>query len=101
MSTPLKTAEDTYQNKLPFGHISTPDYQNVTTAVEWNADFDKHVIITPVAADAWIGIEAATFTPASTEGFLIKLGASYTTIIRKGEWVGASAEVNIVELGEL
>ena len=97
----VKTAIDTYSNKLQFGHVNTAEYENVTTAMEWNADFDTYVVVTPVSADAWIGIEAATFTPATNEGMLLKLGASYTTIIRKGEWIGASATVNVVELGEL
>ena len=97
----IKTAIDKYGNKLQFGHINTPVYQNITTAVQWDTSFDRHVEITPVSADAWIGIESATFTPATNEGKLIKNGASYTTIIRKGEWIGASATVNVVELGEL
>ena len=101
MGTPIKTAEDRYSNKLQFGHISTPDYQNVTSAVAFNADYDQHVQITPVAAASWIGIESATFTPATSEGMLIKNGASYTTIIRKGEWIGASTEINVCPLGEL
>ena len=97
----VKTAIDTYANKLQFGHVDTSTYQNVTTAVEWDASYDRYIVITPTAADAWIGIEAATFTPATNEGMLIKNGASYTTIIRAGEYIGASATVNVVELGEL
>ncbi len=53
-----------------------------------------------MSADARIEVRATAVTP-TTAGFLIKLGASYTTTIRKGEWIGASATVNVVELGEL
>jgi hypothetical protein len=97
----VKTAIDTYANKLQFGHVDTSTYQNVTTAVEWDASYDRYIVVTPTAADAWIKITAATNTPATNEGMLIKNGASYTTIIRAGEWIGASATVNVVELGEL
>jgi hypothetical protein len=96
----LKTAEDKYQNKLQFGHLNTAVVAEVTTAAVWDASFDRHIIITPVSADARIEIRATAVTP-TTAGFLIKLGGSYTTIIRKGEYLGASATVNVVELGEL
>ena len=97
----VKTAIDTYSNKLQFGHIDSSTYQNVTTAVEWDASYDRYIVITPTAADAWVKITATTNTPATDEGFLIKNGASYTTIVRAGEYIGASATVNVVELGEL
>ena len=96
-----KIAEDKYQNKLQFSHINTASYSSVTTAVEWNANYDRHVVITPESADAWVKITATSNTPATSQGFLIKNGASYTTIIRAGEYIGASAACNVVELGEV
>jgi hypothetical protein len=97
MST-LKTAEDKYSNKLQFGHINTAVTAEITTAQVWDASFDRHIAITPVAADARIEIRATAITP-TTAGMLIK--GTYTTIIRAGEFLGASSTVNVVELGEL
>ena len=96
----VKTAIDTYANKLQFGHLNTAVTAEITTAQVWDATYDRYIVITPTAADARIEIRATAVTP-TTAGFLIKLGASYTTIIRKGEYIGASATVNVVELGEL
>ena len=97
----VKTAEDVYQNKLQFGHIRSEDYQNITTAVVFNANYDQHIEITPTTGDAWVGVEAATFTPATGEGKLIPFGSGYTMIIRAGEYIGSDTEINVVPLGEL
>ena len=94
----LKTAEDKYSNKLQFGHLNTAVTAEITTAQVWDANFDRHVVITPVAADARIEVRATAVTP-TTAGMLIK--GSYTTIVRAGEYIGASSTVNVVELGEL
>ena len=96
----VKTAIDTYGNKLQFGHLNTAVQAEITTAQVWDASFDRYVVITPVSADARIEVRATAVTP-TTAGFLIKLGASYTTTVRAGEFIGASATVNVVELGEL
>ena len=96
----VKTAVDTYSNKLQFGHLNTAVTAEITTAQVWDATYDRYVVITPVSADARIEVRATAVTP-TTAGFLIRNGASYTTIVRAGEYIGASATVNVVELGEL
>jgi len=97
----VKTAEDRYQNKLPFSHLNTAGYQNITTATVFNANYDQHVRITPTTADAWVEVSGATFTPTASNGVLIPFGGVESTIIRKGEYIGATAEINVVPYGEL
>lgn len=101
----VKIAEDRYQNKLQFAHINSASAQNITTATQWDTS-DRHVVITPVSADAYVTIAATAVTPDGTgtgnsRGKFIPFGGSYTTIVRAGEYIGASAEVNVVSLGEL
>jgi|TARA_R100000005_G_scaffold96622_1_gene85266 hypothetical protein len=102
----VKIAEDRYQNKLQFAHIKCGTAKNITTSQVWDADGDRHVVITPTSVDAYVCISAASSTPTGTGdgdslGKFIPFGGSYTTIIRKGEYIGASASVNVVSLGEL
>jgi len=95
----VKVAEDAYQNKLQFAHIDTASAANVTTS---SAAFaEKHVVITPVSADAYIVIGAGSQSTPTTNGKLVKLGTSYTTIIRAGEQIAASSSVNVCPLGEV
>lgn len=95
----VKIAEDQYQNKLQLAHVDTESYQNVTTAVQWDTAQDRIVRIKPTLGEAWIKITSTTNTPASSEGMYID--NDYHTIIRKDEYIGASAEVNVVNIGEL
>lgn len=102
----VKIAEDRYQNKLQFAHINSASAQNITTATQWDTTSDRHVVITPVSADAYVTIAATAVTPDGTgtgnsRGKFIPFGGSYTTIVRASEYIGASAEVNVVSLGEL
>ena len=94
----VKIAEDFYQNKMQFAHIDTANAANVTTS---SAAFaQKQVVITPVSADAYIVIGAGSQSTPTTNGKLVKLGTSYTTIIRAGEQIAASSSVNVCPLGE-
>lgn len=95
----LKLAEDQYQNKIQAGHVDTSSYQNVTTAVQWDTTQDRFVRIKPTSFDSWIKITAASNTPAATEGMYID--DEYHTIIRAGEYIGASSEVNVVNMSEI
>ena len=102
----VKIAEDRYQNKLQFAHLNCASAQNITSATQWDTTGDRHVVITPVSADAYVTIDDAATTPDGTgtgnsRGKFIPFGGSYTTIVRASEYIGASAEVNVVSLGEL
>ena len=61
----LKTAEDQYQNKLQFGHVNTAISAEITTAQVWDANFDRHIAICPVGADARFEIRATAVTPTT------------------------------------
>ena len=94
----VKIAEDIYANKMQFAHIDTANAANVTTS---SAAFAaKQVVITPVSADAYIVIGAGAQSTPTTNGKLLKLGTSYTTIIRSDEQIAASSAVNVCPLGE-
>tara|TARA_E500000305_G_scaffold111247_1_gene122227 strand:- start:143 stop:460 length:318 start_codon:yes stop_codon:yes gene_type:complete len=102
----VQIAEDKYKNKLQFAHLDCASAQNITTATQWDTTSDRHVVITPVSADAYVTIDDAATTPTGTGsgnslGKLVTFGSSYTTIVRAGEYIGASATVNVVSLGEL
>ena len=102
----VKIAQDRYNNDMQFAHLQCVSAQSVTTAVQWDTASDRHVVITPVSSDAFVTIDDLATTPTGTGsgnslGKLITFGSSYTTIIRAGEYIGASASVNVVNLGEL
>ena len=102
----VKIAEDQYQNKMQFSHFNAASAATVTTAVQWDTTQPRHVVITPTTSDAYVTIAATAITPTGTGsgtslGKLITFGSSYTTTIRTNEYIGASAAVNVVELGEL
>ena len=194
----VQIAEDKYKNKLQFAHLDCASAQNITTATQWDTTSDRHVVITPTSADAYVSVNPfpdtitvtgissfynqiytanaantqytgntesdAYFVKSSTQGWVIKndggeevktiftgfgfgdvpkiikvitvnngnlkpdaaltyssagnvtpdgtgsgnslgklvtFGSSYTTIVRAGEYIGASATVNVVSLGEL
>ena len=102
----VKIAEDRYQNKLQFAHLNCASAENFTSAIQWDTTSDRHFVITPVSADAYVTIDDDNTTPDGTGsgnslGKFIPFGGSYTTIVRAGEYIGASAEVNVVSLGEL
>jgi hypothetical protein len=101
-----KIAEDKYQNKMQFAHIKCESATTVTTATQWDTTSDRHVVITPTISDAYVTVDDAATTPDGTGsgnslGKFVPFGGSYTTIIRASEYIGASAAVNVVELGEL
>lgn len=105
----VKIAEDVYQNNLQFAHLDTATSLKVTggsTSVQFNTSNDKHIVITPITNDAYVAITAASQSAPSASGSanslgkLIKLGSSYTTIIRKNEYISSSADLNVVALGE-
>jgi|TARA_X000001382_G_scaffold31501_1_gene20434 hypothetical protein len=106
----VKIAEDVYQNNMQFAHLDTATSLKVTggsTSVQFNTSSDKHIVITPLIADAYVSITAASQAAPSASGSgnslgkLIKLGSSYTTIIRKNEYISSSADLNVVALGEV
>lgn len=97
----VKTAEDRYQNKLQFSSLNTAAAQNITTAVVFNATYDQHVRITPTAGDAWFEKSGATFTPTVSSGAFLPYGAIESIIVRAGEYIGSTAEINVVPYGEL
>ena len=96
----VKIAEDVYQNNLQFAHLDTANAASVTST---SAAFaGKHVVITPISADAWIVIgDGSQSTPSAGTGKIIPFGSSYTTIIRTGEQIASSASVNVCPLGEV
>ncbi len=104
----VKIAEDRYQNKLQFAHLNCASAKNITSGQteQWDTTSDRHVVITPVSADAYVTIAATAVAPDGTgtgnsRGKFIPFGGSYTTIVRASEHIGASAEINVVSLGEL
>jgi hypothetical protein len=102
----LKTGIDKYANKLQFSHFNCATAKTITTAEQWNAAADCNVVITPTVADAYVTVAVSAVTPVGTgSGFFlgkfIPLGSSYTTTIRAGEYIGSTAAVNVVDLGEL
>ena len=105
----VKIAQDVYQNNMQFAHLDTSTALKVTgsTSVQFNTSSDKHIVITPLIADAYVSITAASQAAPSASGSgnslgkLIKLGSSYTTIIRKNEYISSSADLNVVALGEV
>jgi len=106
MAGNVKLAEDRYQNKMQFAHLKCDTAKTITTATQFDTTSDRHVVITPVSADAYVTIDNAETTPTGSGtgnslGKLIKVGSSYTTIVRAGEYIGASSAVNCVALGEL
>lgn len=94
----VKIAEDKYRNKLQFAHLDTANGDNVTAST--SAFAGKHVVITPVSSDAYISIGAGTQSATTGNGKLIKLGSSYTTIIREGEQIDSTTTINVCPLGE-
>ena len=101
-------AQDRYNNNMQYAHFNASQAQNLAAAstTVWDSGSDRHVVITPVSADAYVTIAATAVTPDGTgtgnsRGKFIPFGGSYTTIVRAGEHIGASAEVNVVSLGEL
>ena len=96
-----KLGRDKYNNFAQFGHWNTANYKNVTTAEVFDATSDRDVDITPTTDDAWVKITAATNTPTADEGRFIPIGQTVTTIIRVGEYIGSTSEINVVALGEL
>lgn len=106
MAGNVKIAEDRYQNKMQFAHIKCASAVTITTAAVWDATSDRQVVITPTISDAYVTISATAVTPAGTGsgntlGKFVTFGGSYTTVIRSGEFIGASSAINVVELGEL
>jgi hypothetical protein len=106
MAGNVKIAEDRYQNKMQFAHLKCDTAKTITTATQFDTTSDRHVVITPVSSDAYVTIDDAATTPSGTGngnslGKLITFGSSYTTIVRAGEYIGATAAVNCVALGEL
>lgn len=102
----VKAGLDRYQNVLQFAHLKCETAKSVTTATQWDTTSDRQVVITPTTTGAYVTIDDAATTPTGTGsgnslGKFIPIGSSYTTIIRAEEYIGASAEVNVVELGEL
>lgn len=105
-----KIAEDVYHNNLQFTHLDATAAFNLTSANSPNssiaANSDKFVVITPLSGEAYVNIgKSITGTPsagtsAGNVGILIKLGASYTTILRRGDKISVSATCNICPLGE-
>mgnify|MGYP003155003222 FL=1 len=105
----VKIAEDLYQNKLQFAHLDTSTSLKVTggaTSVQFSTSLDRHIVITPITADAYVAITTGSQSAPSSSGSgntlgkLIKLGSSYTTIIRQNEYISSSADLNVVALGE-
>jgi len=106
MSGNVKIARDRYENNMQFAHINAASAATITTATQWDTTSDRHVVITPTTGDAYVTIAATAITPTGTGtgtslGKLVTFGSSYTTIIRASEYIGASAAVNVVELGEV
>ena len=97
----VKLAEDQYRNKMQLAHVDTASFVNIAALGKqvWDSTSDRIVRIIPTTGEAWIGIKAATFTPAADEGMYIN--AEYHTVIRKNEWIGSSAIINVVNVSEL
>ena len=94
----VKLARDRYENDMQFGHIDMSTTASVTTAGVWDATSDRHVRIAP-SGDTYIAISLTAVTPSSAaDGFLLT-SAEYF-IVRAGEYIGASAAVSVVSLGE-
>ncbi|QDP54570.1 MAG: hypothetical protein Tp118DCM00d2C30442581_8 [Prokaryotic dsDNA virus sp.] len=110
MTNKIKIGKDEVGHNLQFSHLKTLEAFNLTSAAGVNtsiaANYDVSLVITPLSGEAYVnigttvsGVPAAGETPG-TVGVLIKNGASYTTIIRKGEKIAVSATCNICPLGE-
>ena len=98
----IKAGEDRYNNKLQFAHLRTDLYTNIAASGTYeNTAADRAVVLTPTVSDAWTKIEASAPTAADGEGFLLPAGGSYTTILRAGEHIATTAELNVVPLGEI
>ena len=106
----IMLAEDRYQNKMQFAHLNASQAQNLAAAstTVWDAGSDRHVVITPTAADAYVSVTPnATSTVPNGSGTnyslgkLVTFGSSYTTIVRAGERIATSAIINVVSLGEV
>ena len=94
-----KIAQDAYRNNMQFGHVEMASLTQITTAEVWNADYDKHVRITPEGGSAFVYIGDSATTPADgTTGFALA-GTEYF-IVRAGEYIGASAAISCIQLGE-
>jgi hypothetical protein len=106
----IMLAEDRYQNKMQFAHLNASQAQNLAAAstTVWDAGSDRHVVITPTTADAYVSVtpNGTSTVPDGTGtnyslGKLITFGSSYTTIVRAGERIATSAIINVVSLGEV
>tara|TARA_A100000172_G_scaffold46773_1_gene29081 strand:- start:342 stop:692 length:351 start_codon:yes stop_codon:yes gene_type:complete len=111
----VQIAEDVFHNNLQFTHIncvgtSGRGATNLTASTVWNTAETKHIVITPISTSAYVNITANgvttvagsnTSSAGDATGKFIPYGSSYTTIIRAGERISASATVNVVELGEI
>ena len=104
----VKIAEDVYQNNLQFAHLKTSTSLNIAAArnAQINTVSDVSLVVTPISAGGYINVATSTTTCNGTgtgdsRGKFIPLGSSYTMIVRKDEYINASVEINVVELGEI
>ncbi len=89
--------KDSTSERAQFAHLLTGESVNITTPTLLNADFDIYVSIIPTGGDAYISV---TPTAAlSTVGKFIN--GEYSTIVRAGEYLGATASINVTPYGEL
>ena len=106
----IMLAQDRYNNNMQYAHFNASQAQNLAAAstTVWDSGSDRHVVITPVSADAYVSVtpNGTTTVPDGTGtgyslGKLITFGSSYTTIVRAGERIATSAIINVVSIGEL
>jgi hypothetical protein len=98
MAGDVKLAEDKYQNKMQFGHVKMSSLGQVTTAAIWDATSDRHVRISPEAGEAFVHIGTEVTPTNGATGFHVTSTEYF--IVRAGEYIGSSAVLNVIELGE-
>ena len=106
----IMLAQDRYNNNMQYAHLNASQAQNLAAAstTVWDSGSDRHVVITPTAADAYVSVtpNGTSTVPDGTGtgytlGKLITFGSSYTSIVRAGERIAASAIINVVSIGEV
>ncbi len=89
--------KDSTSERAQFAHLLTGESASITSPTLLNADYDIYVSIVPTSGDAYISVSATA--ALDTPGKLIQ--GEYSTIVRAGEYLGASAEINVTPYGEL
>jgi hypothetical protein len=93
----FKLAGDNRSHPAQFAHVYTGQSANITTPTQLNATKDLYVRIAPTAGISYVSVEDTAVL--SSVGMY--LDAPEVIIVRAGEYLGATTEINVTPLGEI